>query len=543
MKSKLNLFLVVLTTTLLSSSCAMILLPGNQKGIVINTGNKDAEVYVSGTKEGTGSKVTLDKTRKSGFKQVTVKVPNHKDAHHVMVPKKGRVPGYWILLPLDIVTVYGLVYSPYRMTKYFKYEKEFKATNNYKFNAKTDDQKYIRYLSTSIKIKDVNKDLKTFTLKYEDNLSAEFKKAEAKKYEMDAKTSKQIAKDKKKKAVTEESEAINYGDSEFTENIVKIISKAGYIDTSGKVLAGPANTVGLEATIVSGKAYKAYKSFYGGNSYMLVMSLDIDWIFRDQYNQIIDSVRLTELSDRFVLTGDAFRTAMFDAVEKSFYALTKHKSFAENLSRSKKEVTKMEDLILSKPNSLVKDAKDALKAAVAIKYKDNSGHGSGFAVTHDGYLLTNYHVVAGTRAGSYKDFVVVMPDGKEIPGKVERVDPVSDLALVKVDATFEKSFLIPTAKSFDLLEEVYTVGTPASLELGNTITIGIISSERKNDDVDVIQLNMGITGGNSGGPVFSKTTGNLYGVVSSKLVGRNSEGVSFAVPAHNIFKNLFVAYK
>ena len=88
---------------------------------------------------------------------------------------------------------------------------------------------------------------------------------------------------------------------------------------------------------------------------------------------------------------------------------------------------------------------------------------------------------------------------------------------------------------------MYTIGAPKSIELGQTVTTGIISNERNANNNELLQLSMPVNGGNSGGPLFNKT-GVLDGVIVAKLVGESTEGISFAIPAYKIGAYLKISY-
>jgi len=112
---------------------------------------------------------------------------------------------------------------------------------------------------------------------------------------------------------------------------------------------------------------------------------------------------------------------------------------------------------------------------------------------------------------------------------------------LKVEYNFEKAFLLTSEKTFKNLSEVYTIGAPKSVELGQSVSIGLISNERNSNNNNVLQLSMSLNGGNSGGPLFDKT-GVLHGVIQAKLVGKDTEGVGFAIPGYLIPEYLKISY-
>jgi serine protease Do len=165
------------------------------------------------------------------------------------------------------------------------------------------------------------------------------------------------------------------------------------------------------------------------------------------------------------------------------------------------------------------------------------GYGTGFVIRPNGVILTNQHVVANAER-----VVVTLSDGTEVDGKVLGEDPVTDIAVVKVD----KSGL-PTAAlggSTDLMigEWVVALGNPFAYLLGNsepTVTVGVVSATGRNilpsgDQpglyLDMIQTDAAINPGNSGGPL-TNALGQVVGVNSSIFSsGGGSIGLGFAIP-------------
>lgn len=547
---------LLMSSCLLLNSCSLVFVAKNQKKIEVKTNHPEAKVYVDNELIGTGSSVIIPKTEKNGFKQVAIKTPNHKTSYHVMVPEK-RSTGWWVTLPIDVALIPVVVglYHFFPLPKYWKYDKSYEFESELSTPMRGDNQKEINYLATKIKSENISASFRSFRLNYNKDLASEMQKAEDKQYEFDEKLAKKA---KNKSGATAEtldgSEIADFDDSYFTVEILKTLKEGGFIDTTGTMLKNKADILGLESTIVGGKFYNVFKR--GAANILIKLKLDIDWKFSNAYGQLVDSIRLTEFSDEFVLQRyytsqealNAARTDIFhkvfqDAVNNSFYALTDTDMFEKYIKKDAKSTKVLEVLSINKPKSIVTSPKDALKASVTIRLDKNRGHGSGFAISQDGYLLTNFHVVSGKKVGEYESFDVIMPDGSSKSATVVRTDPENDIVLLKVDGTFEKAFLLENTKNYDLLDEVYTVGTPISIDLGSTVTLGILSNERKVDDINLLQLNMAISPGNSGGALFMKENGKLIGVISSKISGARVEGISFAAPTYELSKIMGIQYK
>lgn len=165
--------------------------------------------------------------------------------------------------------------------------------------------------------------------------------------------------------------------------------------------------------------------------------------------------------------------------------------------------------------------------------------GSGFVITEDGYILTNYHVIDG--ANSIK---VTFDNGKEYTATYVGGEERNDIAVIKVDATGLTPVVI--GKSSDMLvgEQVTTIGNPLG-ELTFSESTGIISALDRSitmsdgRQMNMIQTDCAINSGNSGGPLFN-SHGEVIGIVSAKYSsGSNSssasvEGLGFAIPMDDV---------
>src|SRR6218665_924023 len=188
-------------------------------------------------------------------------------------------------------------------------------------------------------------------------------------------------------------------------------------------------------------------------------------------------------------------------------------------------------LELKAPASVVSEKSEGYEATVIVKTR--TGHGSGFAITNDGYIITAYQAIDPDAEHGNSGVTIITSEGEEIGAVVLRGSAYSGLALIKTEKQFPKAFTCPLVKQFKPLQSVYSVGASISLDLGQSVSPGMISNERIIEGAPRLQLNMSVNYGMSGAPVFDDK-GMLHGVVVSKLTGENTEGVSFAVPAYLI---------
>jgi S1-C subfamily serine protease len=168
--------------------------------------------------------------------------------------------------------------------------------------------------------------------------------------------------------------------------------------------------------------------------------------------------------------------------------------------------------------------------------KEISGSGSGFAISSDGYIITNHHVTKGATSikvrGIHGDFT------KKYSAKVILEDKNNDLSIIKIDdPNFISLGTIPYVilnKSSDVGSTVFVLGYPLRASMGEEVklTNGIISSKSGyQGDATSYQITVPIQPGNSGGPLFNKN-GNIIGIVNAKLTG--AENASYAIKSSYI---------
>jgi serine protease Do len=155
------------------------------------------------------------------------------------------------------------------------------------------------------------------------------------------------------------------------------------------------------------------------------------------------------------------------------------------------------------------------------------GEGSGFIVSPDGIILTNAHVVQGA-----DEVTVKLTDRREFRAKVLGSDPVTDVAVIKINASHLPVVRIGNVDKLDVGDWVLAIGSPYGLE--NTATAGIVSAKGRslpNDtSVPFIQTDVAVNPGNSGGPLFN-SRGEVVGI-NSQIYTRTGgyQGLSFAIP-------------
>ena len=161
--------------------------------------------------------------------------------------------------------------------------------------------------------------------------------------------------------------------------------------------------------------------------------------------------------------------------------------------------------------------------------------GSGFVLTKDGYIVTNYHVVKDADTGK-----VTMYNGDEYDAKYVGGDEDYDIAVIKVEAADLQPVTLGNSDNLNVGDHVLAVGNPLG-ELTFSMSGGMVSCVNRAINVDgtpfnMIQTDASINPGNSGGPLFNQY-GEVVGIVSAKYSSYSSEsveGLGFAIPINDV---------
>ena len=168
---------------------------------------------------------------------------------------------------------------------------------------------------------------------------------------------------------------------------------------------------------------------------------------------------------------------------------------------------------------------------------ETASSGSGFILTEDGYIVSNYHVVSGATK-----LTVILSDGTEYDAKFIGGDENNDIALLKVEATGLQPVTVGSSDALVVGDQVVAIGNPLG-ELTSTQTVGYISAKDRDITTDGITINMmqtdaAINPGNSGGPLFNMK-GEVVGITTAKYSGTTNsgatiEGIGFAIPIDDV---------
>lgn len=163
--------------------------------------------------------------------------------------------------------------------------------------------------------------------------------------------------------------------------------------------------------------------------------------------------------------------------------------------------------------------------------------GTGFVITSDGYVMTNYHVVESAQKSNYK-INVLFKDGSSFEARIAGFDEDNDVAVLKIDAGDLEPASLGNSDDIAVGDSVYAIGNPLG-ELDFSMTTGRVSAldrtittDRNSAAINMFQFDAAINSGNSGGPVYNES-GEVIGIATAKIGSSGVEGLGFAIPIND----------
>lgn len=168
--------------------------------------------------------------------------------------------------------------------------------------------------------------------------------------------------------------------------------------------------------------------------------------------------------------------------------------------------------------------------------------GSGFIVTEDGYIVTNYHVIAQAQK-SRLAVSVFLSNGEKYEARIVGFEEANDLAVLKIDATGLSAATLGNSDNLAVGEEIFAIGNPLG-ELSFSLFSGRVSALNRDIQTkdattglvttnNMFQVDAAVNQGNSGGPVYNDR-GEVVGIVTAKYMNVGVEGLGFAIPINDV---------
>ncbi|MEF2837546.1 MAG: trypsin-like peptidase domain-containing protein [Oscillospiraceae bacterium] len=239
---------------------------------------------------------------------------------------------------------------------------------------------------------------------------------------------------------------------------------------------------------------------------------------------------------------DAYNDVMEDTIERYNEKIDSMQKQIDGLNTGRGGVSVPSDgsamtpaqLYASQVNSVV-----AISTTIQSGRASGQSSGSGFILTEDGYVITNYHVVEGAT-----EIQVITHDGTEYDAQLVGKDATNDLAVLKVEATGLPAATLGSSNDLVIGDMVVAIGNPLG-ELASTQTVGYVSGIDREvstsgsiTTISMIQTDAAINPGNSGGPLFNMY-GEVIGITTAKYSGTTGsgatiEGIGFAIPIDDV---------
>ena len=163
--------------------------------------------------------------------------------------------------------------------------------------------------------------------------------------------------------------------------------------------------------------------------------------------------------------------------------------------------------------------------------------GSGFIISADGYIVTNYHVIEYA-VQQNSPITVMLHDGTKYTATIVGTEQVNDLAVLKIDATDLTPVSFGNSDSLHVGDAVYAVGNPLgelefSMSSGHVSALDRVITTEESEAINMFQIDAAVNPGNSGGPVYN-ALGQVVGVVTAKYSSSGVEGLGFAIPVNDV---------
>ena len=162
--------------------------------------------------------------------------------------------------------------------------------------------------------------------------------------------------------------------------------------------------------------------------------------------------------------------------------------------------------------------------------------GSGFLISEDGYILTNFHVVEEAFNRGLR-IEVITYDGSQYTASIVGVESANDIAVLKIDAEGLSAAEFGDSDTLLVGDTVYAVGNPLgelefSMSTGHVSALDRVIKTQESEEINMFQVDAAVNEGNSGGPVFN-TAGKVIGIVTAKYSSSGVEGLGFAIPIND----------
>lgn len=172
--------------------------------------------------------------------------------------------------------------------------------------------------------------------------------------------------------------------------------------------------------------------------------------------------------------------------------------------------------------------------SIEVSKQGGKSYGTGFIISEEGYIVTNYHVVDGA-----KSVLVTLYDDRQYTATIVGYEEMNDIAVLQIKPDGKiQSLIYGVSSDLSVGDPVYIIGNPLG-DLTFTLTTGVVSALNRLVDtgsgmeINMFQTDAAVNSGNSGGPVFDEH-GYVVGIASAKYASASIEGLSFCIPIDDV---------
>ncbi|MBR0040729.1 MAG: trypsin-like peptidase domain-containing protein [Oscillospiraceae bacterium] len=233
-----------------------------------------------------------------------------------------------------------------------------------------------------------------------------------------------------------------------------------------------------------------------------------------------------------------------DRAEQALAQITQAAAASESSQTQPVPVAQVSGSALSASEIYARSCEQVVGVTTEVTYTNFFGmnsssavSGTGFIISEDGYILTNYHVIE-LAAQNGKDVNVIFHDGTRYTASIVGYEKYNDVAVLKIEATGLQPVSFGNSDSLAVGDLVYAVGNPLG-ELDFSMSTGHVSaldraitSDESGVAINMFQIDAAVNSGNSGGPVYN-AAGEVVGIVTAKYADTGVEGLGFAIPIND----------
>ena len=313
------------------------------------------------------------------------------------------------------------------------------------------------------------------------------------------------------------------------------LARQGFVDSTLKIYASNFTALSLKAEVVNVEEH-----FINGK---VKYDISVRWKL---HNNILDKTAYERVIRSSTIWGyneyanwDLSQEMFEIALEKAMYKFIFSSEVTTYLLRDEDPLADLyytwSKIDIGNNAKYARNLNEAKQAVHTLHTPE--GHGTAISIGSNGYLVSNYHMVQGQAEDS---IFIHFRNQVKLKAQVVRSNPIHDLCLLKVDSTFQ-IILQAKPRSYNNVigSKVYAIASPTDPDLIQSISKGVISYERKSNNRVIIQSDVSVNRGSSGGALVDEQ-GRLLGLLNAKLTGYGVEGLSFSTPAYYLKESLYL---